>query len=143
MERNDCRYGVLSSGTRTYFLRMADENTLQVSRRWYVSEPLYLRAWYWLIMEAERSGMMKFEATVSYRGDPIAMKDQSDNSTDCSASVTEQSGTVPDVPQSSLDELIIKWGHPVGFGRNGIMRQGCYQGVRIAVKQFIVETRAR
>ena len=45
---NNCRYGVLTSGTRTYFVCAVvvdGEVRFFVSRRWYVAERYYLRAW--------------------------------------------------------------------------------------------------
>ena len=57
---NECAYGVITSGTRTYFVHASmegDSVVFYVSRRWYVGEPEYLRAWAWLVkvaMETER-----------------------------------------------------------------------------------------
>ena len=54
---NNCAFGVLTSATRTYFVRVMNphenELKLQISRRWYVAEPKYIQAWYWFKETAE------------------------------------------------------------------------------------------
>lgn len=48
MVDNKCRYGALTSGTRTYFLYISDSNaatTVHISGPFFVGEESYLRAW--------------------------------------------------------------------------------------------------
>jgi len=45
MAANHSRYGVLSSGTRTYFICVKDDGVPSISNAWRVGQEHYLRAW--------------------------------------------------------------------------------------------------
>lgn len=48
MADNQRRFGVLTSGTRSYFVQISGQregSTVQISDAWFVGEPNYLRAW--------------------------------------------------------------------------------------------------
>ena len=45
MALNHSRYGVLSSGTRTYFISVKDDGVPSISNAWRVGQEHYLRAW--------------------------------------------------------------------------------------------------
>jgi hypothetical protein len=49
---NNSRCGVLSSGTRTYFLYVNEEGTLLISDAWLVGKENYLRAWAYFFLVA-------------------------------------------------------------------------------------------
>jgi hypothetical protein len=49
MDVNRSRFGVLSSGTRTYFMYVNDEGLAHISNAWLVGKENYLRAWCYFV----------------------------------------------------------------------------------------------
>jgi len=176
MMLNDCPYGVITSGTRTYFVyaSVGDDGAVvvSVSRRWYVGEPHYLRAWAWLVHKANADDPLQKDALRGTNGGGWR-KFKKDDTTDSPqpdkqrpANTRGGGGGVGDerpskknkaeegaaaannddepwerpntlgVLEIDCGDVDLFWDRRLGYGRNGPVVEGCWDGRRIAVKQF-------
>ena len=82
MTDNSRRYGVLSSGTRTYFVRIwktgSGEEQVQISNAWFVGQQNYLRAWVYInqlageVEEPLETSKLDWAVSTSGKGSPAA-----------------------------------------------------------------------
>lgn len=133
-------HGVLSSATRTYFLRFetkTDGVRLLVSRRWYVGEHNYLRAWAWFSSSAGREDKANFPEhqlkswtkqsprQVPKRSSPRLGKDV------CNLTLAN----IAHIEWNDIDYS----GVILGYGRHGSVREAVWGNKSIAVKVFDVD----
>ena len=162
---NECGYGVLTSGTRTYFVRAMIVNgkvEFFVSRRWYVAEPHYLRAWAWMIDVSKVEGPVELRCGgKGWRGGKFRAGDVTESPTPKAEessptkkriSMKKHAGgpVAADTPNDEPwegpnrlgvlevpeNDLQIHWGRVLGRGRNGAVVEARWSGRTVALKQF-------
>jgi len=160
---NNCRYGVLTCGSRTYFIHIQrrmenNEESVQISDAWFVGEENYLRAWAflyvssksdnqprldtgalskdWLRFTPERAGgKRRAEETA-----PATTRARSRQKTSRSRSPRPGQASAisrplsASIPTACLRDFNV--GSPIGYGRRGTTFSATWQGETVAVKLF-------
>jgi hypothetical protein len=156
---NSCRYGVLTSGSRTYFLHIrrvasgnGEEEEVLISNAWFVGQENYLRAWAlfyassesdnqtpldqaslseeWLQSTPEKVGGKRARpAETSTCAGPSR---QQINEKNRSRQNSRSHTTI--VPTATLFDF--KVGPPLGHGRHGTTFSTTWKGEIVAVKVF-------
>lgn len=161
-----CRYGILTSATRTYFLKVegtGDNACVYVADAFFPGEQNYLRAWAYIhslgqMHDQEDLGKLEWKKTDGKNPTPRkhSQKEEKDGSGTGSKkrrrSLTTKSTSNEKSHQSSKQEcnlnlpwvdvyeLNINHQRPLGSGRNGIVYQASWGGFDVALKQFDVRT---
>jgi hypothetical protein len=154
MLMNGCRYGALTSGTRTYFFCITDDNQGNVAEKvfisdaWFVGEENYLRAWAYVYSlsldsasffprpeENPDSSWARSDGSFREESDEDESGDASENKTVRESSNRRIGGSsstgIPCVPVQD-----IKFEGVLGYGRNGCVIRAIWDGKQVAVKQF-------
>lgn len=176
MRMNNCRFGVLTSGTRTYFLCAEVEGSgesamvnVKVSRRWYVAEPHYQRAWSAIVQMATENPIPSSELRTLSKGWTMCSRDgtpkealetvedlterehQDSGMTSSRTRTGEDPGdcSFPLPPwevnntfgvlEVDYSDIDICWSNPLGCGRNGYVYEGHWNCHRVALKEFYVD----
>jgi hypothetical protein len=160
MVLNNCRYGVLSSGSRTYFLHISptrrDREQVLVADAGFIGQRNYLRAWAYfshlachddeLEISPRRLRSSWYDGTPEKRKDPDKDSKGSNkrrrDSGPSNPSATGSSGgnygtgTVHAscIPSINYDDIV--FGEPIGYGRNGSTYSATWNGETVAVKIF-------
>lgn len=143
LKDNGVRYGVLSSATFSYFVRITgdgNEAKLEVSSRAYTTDRDFMRKWCYFCSLAKVAGIMPEEERVrlwqkSRKDDSKGEDDDDDASTDDGAvQPAAPGGGTDDLPEVPLSELRVL--RELGRGRNGTAMLARWGDRDVAVKQF-------
>ena len=153
MKNNSIRFGVLTSATRTYFVRVCDTSRTDTTPRVYVSrsyllgEQNYLRAWAHFARLAKKATDGQFTCPENWglaSTPPRAVNEideHNDNESDYVPSEATSSQTLrlaSWLPFVSVGDLVIM--DPIGYGRNGAVFRVRWEGQEYALKQFDTAT---
>ena len=159
MALNECRFGVLTSGTRSYFCRINNAALAEVTDAWFVGEAGYLKAWahfYHLSLDAgvfpAGAGSWFTDSNV-----PRGWRKETEEEEEGGGQGSAPTGTGPllgenrgkrsrhsasrdpDVTFSRIDTAplkSVKFLGSLGYGRNGCVFRARWEGEEVAVKQF-------
>lgn len=154
---NGCRYGALTSGTRTYFVRILDDGrkvsqNVYISDPWFVGEQNYLRAWAYVysLSIVDEAGFFKPHGEgpiVSWAlsDDELPPGDEGEDNPGDGQPKRRSSrggggGGNPETGSSSIQQARyedIKFEGLLGSGRNGSVLRAKWNGKDVAVKQFV------
>ena len=153
LKNNSIRFGVLTSATRTYFVRVCDTSRTDTTPRVYVSrsyllgEQNYLRAWAHFAHLARTAADGQFTCPENWglASTPSRavneIDEHNDNESDYVSSEVISSQTLrlaSWLPFVSVGDLVIM--DPIGYGRNGAVFRVRWEGQEYALKQFDTAT---
>ena len=154
---NGCRYGALTSGTRTYFVRFLDDGrkvaeNVYISDPWFVGEQNYVRAWayiYSLSLDDEAGffvphgeGRSVSWALSDDEWSPGGEDEDNPGGGQPRRRSSRRSGGGGDNPETGPSPIQqaryedIKFEGLLGSGRNGSVLRAKWNGKDVAVKQF-------
>ncbi len=138
---NEVTHGAITSSTRTHFVRFmveSDKATMLISRRWYVGEPNYLRAWAWFSQSAREEAKKPFPE-VHFRkwsnaSPPRKPKRRS------ARLAGQESISKPVVNVLRIDWEDIEFtGVVLGYGRHGSVHEARWGYETVAIKIFDID----
>lgn len=138
---NSIMHGAITSATRTYFVRFAlvdGELHLLLSRRWYVGERNYLRAWAWFYNSALREDRLELVKDLHSTWKELSPREVENRR---SSRIAEKK----DGQRVEILSLRVKYddieftGRTLGDGRNGIVREAVWRNINVAVKSFDID----
>lgn len=135
---NKVMYGAISSATRTYFVRFDRKDSkiyMLISRRWYVGEQHYLRAWAWFSNCARCAHENEFPETELRKWNGNSPRCISKRSNSRLAQNVRRAEHLVNVTRVEWEDFVFS-GDVLGDGRHGSVREAVWCGTRVAVKTF-------
>ena len=140
MVDNNCRYGVLCSASKSYFLHLDSDYKCKITNAWFTSDHHFFKAWAAFLNEANTN----YNRSKRIPNAPLTGQRQW-----LSGWLPKTSEVVTTLPPFEMllydfeldfvdfvDESKFELGDDLGEGRNGIVYKTHWNGKDVAVKQF-------
>jgi len=134
MAGNHSRYGVLSSGTRTYFICVNDDAVPSISNAWRVGQEHYLRAWSYFFKVSRTADPLTDEQSKQWeQGTPTKSPDDGTNTGGAAGAHEFATGPSSKIPK--IDSKEIEFLGLLGQGNHEV-QLARWKGQTMAVKRF-------